>query len=82
MSDIIDAPARSASDALMLLRQYRGSDQTNALIKMLSSLEEQYRQDLETVEASTLIQLQTALRQVTAIKRAIMSDQPIDCKII
>lgn len=82
MSDIVDAHAHSAAEALTLLRQYRGSDQTNVLIKMLSSLEEQYRQDLETVEATNLIQLQTALRQVSAIKRAIISDQPIDCKII
>lgn len=82
MSDVLDINARRAADALVELRAYAGTDPVKSLVRLLESLEGQYKTDLETVTPDQLIPLQTALRQVAALRRSVLSESFIDCKIL
>lgn len=81
MSDTI-ALAHRAADALVEVRAYAGSDPINAVIKLMDGLEAQYKADLENVSVDKLVPLQTALKQVTAIRRSILAEQHLDPKIL
>lgn len=81
MTDVMRLAGRSA-DALVTVRAYAGSDAINAVLSLLAGLEDQYRADLEIVSVETLVPLQTALKQVSALRRAIESDQYLDPKIL
>lgn len=81
MSDTITL-ARRAADALVEVRAYAGSDPIKAVVRLMDGLEAQYKADLETVTVSELVPLQTALKQVAAIRRSILADQHLDPKIL
>lgn len=80
-SDPMRLSGRSA-DALVAVRAYVGSDAIRAVIDLLAGLEEQYRADLEIVSVNNLVPLQTALKQVSALRRSIVADQHLDPKIL
>jgi len=82
MSEVLDINARKAADALVELRAYVGTEPVKSLIRLLDALEGQYKTDLETVTVDQLIPLQTALRQVSALRRSVMAESFIDCKIL
>lgn len=63
--------AGNAADALVVAREYATSDAVRAVIRLLDALEEQYKADLEGVSLDNLVKLQTALRQVTALRKSI-----------
>lgn len=67
--------AGNAADALVVAREYATSDAVRAVIRLLDALEEQYKADLECVSIENLIKLQTALRQVVALRRSLTDAQ-------
>lgn len=67
--------AGNAADALVVAREYATSDAVRAVIRLLDALEEQYKADLEGVSLDNLVKLQTALRQVVALRRALTDAQ-------
>lgn len=67
--------AGNAADALATAREYATSDAARAVIRLLDALEEQYKADLEGVSLDNLVKLQTALRQVVALRRALTDAQ-------
>lgn len=81
MTDSV-ALAHKAADALVAVRAYVGSDAIRAVVQLLDGLEAQYKADLEVVSVDNLVPLQTALRQVTALRRSILADQHLDPKIL
>lgn len=62
------------ADALVVAREYAGSDAVRSVIKLLDALEDQYKAELEFVTIENLVKLQTALRQVTALRNS-LTDQ-------
>ena len=70
MADAAELAGRTA-DALVVAREYATSEAVRSVIKLLDALEEQYKADLETVDTDSLVRLQTALRQVTALRKSI-----------
>lgn len=81
MTDTITL-AHRAADALVEVRAYAGSDPITAVVRLMDGLEAQYKADLENVSVDKLVPLQTALKQVTAIRRSILADQHLDPKIL
>ena len=81
MNEALDVNKRRAPDALTELRAYAGTDAIKALTKLLLALEAQYKADLETVQVDKLITLQTSLRQIAALRRAITEGEYLDPKI-
>lgn len=75
-------PRAASADALVVVRQYVGSGAIAAVTDLLEGLEEQYKADLENVTVENLVPLQTALKQVAALRRAILSDLDLDPKIL
>lgn len=70
MADSVEL-SRRAADALTAAREYATSDAVRCVIKLLDALEDQYKAELENVSVDNLVRLQTALRQVTALRSAI-----------
>lgn len=79
--DSIDL-ARRAADSLVVVRQYAASDAVRSVIRLLIDLEAQYKADLENVTVENLIPLQTAIKQVAALRRSITAEQHLDPKIL
>lgn len=65
-----DLRARIAT-ATHTLREYTGGDAHRHVCDLMMALEESYKHDLITVDADNLVRVQTALRQVVAIREAI-----------
>ena len=74
MADPIEL-AKASADALVVAREYATSDAVRSVIKLLDALEDQYKADLEVVSMDNLVRLQTALRQVTALRRSLTDHQ-------
>lgn len=70
MADPVDL-AKTAADALVVAREYATSEAVRSVIRLLDAVEEQYKADLEAVSADNLVRLQTALRQVTALRNSL-----------
>jgi hypothetical protein len=58
------------------LRHFRGTDQSKLLVGLLNALAESYRLDLADVAPDGLVRVQTALRQVLAIRDVLTSEHP------
>ena len=80
MTDTMTLAKRTA-DELQTVRAYVGSDPIRAVVGLLDALDAQYRADFENVTVEGLIPLQTAIRQVAALKRSILADGAITPKI-
>lgn len=74
MADPIDL-AKTAADALVVAREYATSEAVRSVIRLLDALEEQYKADLEGVSIDNLVRLQTALRQVSALRKSLTDKQ-------
>lgn len=74
MADHIDL-AKTAADALVVAREYATSEAVRSVIRLLDALEEQYKADLEAVSIDNLVRLQTALRQVSALRKSLTDKQ-------
>ena len=74
MADPIDL-AKTAADALVVAREYAASEAVRSVIRLLDALEEQYKADLEAVSIDNLVRLQTALRQVSALRKSLTDKQ-------
>lgn len=74
MADPIDL-AKTAADALVVAREYATSEAVRSVIRLLDALEEQYKADLEAVSIDNLVRLQTALRQVSALRKSLTDKQ-------
>ena len=79
--DAVELKRRTA-DALKVAKEYSTSDAVRSVVALLSCLENEYRSNLEAVEVDKLVPLQTALRQVVTLKRAISEDGFVDPKIL
>lgn len=64
-----------AADALVVAREYAASEAVRSVIRLLDALENQYKAELETVSIDNLVRLQTALRQVTALRKSLTDQQ-------
>lgn len=73
---------REAADALVAVRQYGMSEAVRSVVKLLDALEAQYRADFENVTVEKLVPLQTALKQVCALRQSITVEQHLDPKIL
>lgn len=73
---------KKAADALVEVRAFYGSDAIRAVLGLLDALEDQYKADLEHVTVENLVRLQTALKQINALKRSITANQHLDPKIL
>lgn len=71
-----------AADALVEVRAYGMSDPIRSVVRLMDALEAQYKADFENVTTENLVRLQTAIKQVTAIRRAIVSEHHLDPKIL
>lgn len=74
--------ARKTADALTVAREYSTSEAVKSVINLMDALADQYRGDLETVTEGQLVRVQTAIQQLTALRRAITGDGMQDAKII
>lgn len=74
MADPTDL-AKTAADALVVAREYAASEAVRSVIRLLDALEEQYKADLEAVSIDNLVRLQTALRQVSALRKSLTDKQ-------
>jgi hypothetical protein len=74
MADPIDL-AKTAADALVVAREYAASEAVRSVIRLLDAIEEQYKADLEAVSIDNLVRLQTALRQVSALRKSLTDKQ-------
>lgn len=74
MADPIDL-AKTAADALVVAREYATSEAVQSVIRLLDAIEEQYKADLEAVSIDNLVRLQTALRQVSALRKSLTDKQ-------
>lgn len=74
MADPIDL-AKTAADALVVAREYATSEAVRSVIRLLDAIEEQYKADLEAVSIDNLVRLQTALRQVSALRKSLTDKQ-------
>ncbi len=72
---------REAADALVAVRQFGMSEPVRSVVKMLDALEAQYRADFENVTVANLVPLQTALKQVVALRQSITASGHLDPKI-
>jgi len=72
---------REAADALVAVRQFGMSEAVRSVVKMLDALEAQYRADFENVTVANLVPLQTALKQVVALRQSITASGHLDPKI-
>lgn len=79
--DFIEAN-RLAMDELVALREYRTTEPVRAFVKYLDALAEQYKLEFESVTPENLVKLQTALRQVRALRDAVQADGPTTAKIL
>jgi hypothetical protein len=74
MSDPKDRPDERGpiderlADASEVMRAYAGGDVSMAAVQMLRALEDGYMLDLRSVGADNLVQLQTKIRQVIALR--------------
>ena len=67
--------AKTAADALVVAREYATSEAVRSVIRLLDAIEEQYKADLEAVSIDNLVRLQTALRQVSALRKSLTDKQ-------
>lgn len=80
MTDTIELQ-RQAADALVEVRAFGMSESVRSVVKLLDALEAQYKADFETVTVDNLVALQTAVKQIAALRRSITAEQHLDPKI-
>jgi len=80
MNDPIELQ-RIAADCLVEVRAYGMSEAVRSMVKLLDALEAQYKADFETVTVDNLVALQTAVKQIAALRRSITSERHLDPKI-
>jgi hypothetical protein len=61
-------------EATRTVRQYAGSDASNAVIEMLDGLARSYLIDLVNVDVTGLVKLQAAIQQVYALRNVLAND--------
>lgn len=80
MTDLMDLQRRAA-DCLIEVRAFGMSEAVRSMVKLLDALEAQYKADFETVTVENLVALQTAVKQIAALRRSITSEHHLDPKI-
>lgn len=73
---------KNAADALVIVREFGLSEPIRAVIRLLDALEDQYKAEFENVTVDDLVKLQTAIKQVSALRRSIVSEHHLDPKIL
>jgi hypothetical protein len=80
MSDMVEL-AKEAADRLTELREFRTTEPVLALVRYLDILIKEYQAEFEGVSPDGLVKLQARLRQVRALRDAVMSESPITAKV-
>ena len=80
MTDVMSLQ-RQAADALVEVRAFGMSESVRSVVRLLDALEAQYKADFETVTTDNLVALQTAVKQVVALRRSITAESHLDPKI-
>ncbi len=71
----------SVPDLAKAVGAYAPSDQTRLTVRMLDALISDYRDELEVCDAERIAQLQPAIRQCRAIRRALLGEAHADPRI-
>ena len=61
-------------DATLVVREYAGTDGSRAMVAMLDALAQSYLIDLVSVNPDGLVAIQSALKQVYAIRNVLGND--------
>lgn len=72
MLELTDHERDQAEKSVALVREFTGSEPFEAVIALLGHTAKSYQADLVSVPAEELIQKQTALKQVCAIRDLLM----------
>lgn len=72
MLELTDYEREQAEKAVTLVREFTGSEPMEAVVALLGHMAKGYQMDLITVTAEELVQKQTALKQVCALRDLLM----------
>lgn len=72
MADLESSLRARISEQTLILREYTGGDAHRHFLGLLKALEESYKHDLTSVTVDDLVRVQTALKQVVALRESIV----------
>lgn len=73
--DLDDQAQKRMEQAAEAVREYKGTDASNAVIRMLDAMADHYRHQLVEADVDRVVVLQTQVKQVRALIR-VMRGEP------
>lgn len=81
MADLESSLRARISEQTLILREYTGGDTHRHFLELLKALEESYKHDLTSVTVDDLVRVQTALKQVVALRESIVAGSISEPKV-